>query len=170
MTSWRCVAKIVLFSAIAAAATNASARDLGRTSRASILISVSVPARLEVKRRMHVDMGDLRSRRSVSQPLCVLTSAPGSTYSVTWLSADGESNVSLPQDAAASPLVVEWADQGSSSAEISAGGTAAGFEPDPIGSCHPTSDRSTRLTVKSVDRSRSPDVSAEQITLLIAPD
>lgn len=159
----------VLASCIAAVPTSLSAKN-PQTSRASVLISVTIPPRLNVVADERASAIEQDKRGSVSLPICVIGNSPEITYSLTLLPSGqtGTDSWSIG-DAATLPFRVELSGGGVDNMLVP-GAPVPGFQASTVGTCAARADRSARLMIRAAGSAKPLNAVTAPFTLLIAPD
>lgn len=158
------LARVLVFSAAIAATTGSFAGPIGPRSRATVVISVTIPQRLEARHRPGLSAENL-SRRSAPQWFCLISTGSESTYSVTLLATPAPANgSSLPS--------VAWGSgqSGSQAAQLRPGETVSGFQAGTAESCQSGGSGAAQLSVAANESSNQAPNADTQLTLLIAAD
>lgn len=171
MIGWQCVRSILFLSATAATSTAVAAGEVGPTSRSSISISVTIPTRVQAQVLGDTKAGTSIEGPSQSQLLCLSTSDPGSSYSITVSPrSNAPATAAVVQSEDAPRIALEWVDRQSNPrrAELTPGKTLPGFIGASSGDCRAGPGEGGALTLSSTPSAENANPGA--FTLIIAPD
>lgn len=152
------------------APAQASAGEIGPSSRATISISLSIAPRIEVRTMSDAELaGTGANSLAESQAICISANTPTRAYGVSLLTSSASNG---PGQGSSGRYSVEWIDEPgkSAGARIQPGSTVTGFVA-PQGRCTARSSPSALLVIRSLPQTAaSAEGSPAAATLLIIPE